>query len=155
MINNTLVSFSDFNLLIIVRLPFQFFSRFSPLSPRPILRSPALKYTSHTMAPLPPTATDRFFANYQSPILMTTFATQVLHHQYIRRTTPAYESPAASFRITSIPRPLRAGLGWAAVFVGLLTQITLAKKTIRDYSDPVIAISTQRKPWTRKVEEGL
>ncbi|KAH7369859.1 hypothetical protein BKA65DRAFT_544582 [Rhexocercosporidium sp. MPI-PUGE-AT-0058] len=107
------------------------------------------------MAPPPPTATDRFFAKYQSPILMTTFATQVLHYQYIRRTTPAFESPAASFRISSIPRPLRAGLGWAAVFVGLLTQITLAKKTIRDYSDPVIAIATQRKPWARTAEEGL
>ncbi|KAL2072236.1 hypothetical protein VTL71DRAFT_11579 [Oculimacula yallundae] len=107
------------------------------------------------MTPPPPTAADRFFATYQSPILMSAFATQVLHHQYIRRTTPTYESPAASFRITSIPRPLRAGLGWAAVFVGLLTQITLAKKTIRDYSDPVIAVTAQRKTWARKVEEGL
>ncbi|CZS92610.1 uncharacterized protein RAG0_04873 [Rhynchosporium agropyri] len=107
------------------------------------------------MAPPPPTAIDRFFATYQSPILMTTFGIQVLHHQYIRRTTPTYVSSAASFRITSIPRPLRAGLLWGAVFVGLLTQITLAKKAIRDCSDPVIAVGTQRKLWARKVVEGL
>lgn len=105
--------------------------------------------------PSRPTAIDSFFANYQSPILVSTFAAQVCHYQYIHRTTPVLESPSGFARIVSFPRPLRAGLGWAAVFVGLLTQITLAKKTIRDYSDPVIAVTNHKKPWARTVEEGL
>jgi hypothetical protein len=50
---------------------------------------------------------------------------------------------------------LRAGLGWAVVFIGLLTQITLAKKTVRDHSDPVLAVAAEKKRWKRKVQEGL
>jgi len=102
-----------------------------------------------------PTTADRFFANYRYPILMTTFATQVLHHQYIQRTTPSYESSSGSFKTTSLPRPLRAGLLWAVVFAGLLTKITLAQQTIRDYSDPVIALAAQKKIWKKAPEKPL
>jgi uncharacterized integral membrane protein len=102
-----------------------------------------------------PTSIDYFFARNQMPILLGTFATQVGHYQYIRRTTPAVESYSNSIKAAPIPRALRAGLGWAAVFVGLLTQITLAKKSVRDYSDPIIAQSLQKKVWKRPSPEGL
>jgi hypothetical protein len=102
-----------------------------------------------------PSSTDYFFARNQMPILLGAFATQVGHYQYIRRTTPAVESYSNSVKSAPIPRALRAGLGWAAVFVGLLTQITLAKKTVRDYSDPVIAQALQKKAWKRPSPEGL
>jgi hypothetical protein len=39
--------------------------------------------------------------------------------------------------------------------VGILTEITLAQKTVRDYSDPVRKIAAQRKVWEKKSEEGL
>jgi len=108
------------------------------------------------MAPPPrPSTVDNFFARYQNPILMGTFAAQVGHHQYIRHTSPAFEAASISIKNPSIPRTLRAGLGWAVVFLGLLTKITLAKKTIRDYSDPVVALASQRKEWRRPIQEGL
>lgn len=102
-----------------------------------------------------PTSIDYFFARNQMPILLGTFATQVGHYQYIRRTTPAVETYSNFVKAAPIPRALRAGLGWAAVFVGLLTQITLAKKSVRDYSDPIIAQSLQKKVWKRPSPEGL
>jgi hypothetical protein len=108
------------------------------------------------MAPPPrPSSIDNFIARYQTPILGTTFAGQVAHHQYIRHTTLAFETLSSSIKVPAIPRTLRAGLGWAAVFIGLLTKITLAKKTIRDYSDPVVALASQGKEWRRPVQEGL
>jgi hypothetical protein len=102
-----------------------------------------------------PTSIDYFFARNQMPILLGTFATQVGHYQYIRRTNPAVETYSNSVKAAPIPRALRAGLGWAAVFVGLLTQITLAKKTVRDHSDPIIAQSLQKKVWKHPSPEGL
>jgi hypothetical protein len=108
------------------------------------------------MAPPPrPSSLDNFFARYQNPILMGTFAGQVAHHQYIRHSSPAFETVSSSVKGPAIPRTLRAGLGWAVVFIGLLTKITLAKKTVRDYSDPVVALASQRKEWRRPVQEGL
>ncbi len=107
------------------------------------------------MAPPPrPSSVDNFFARYQHSILMGTFVAQVGHHQYIRHTSPAFEA-VNSVRAPAIPRTLRAGLGWAVVFVGLLSKITLAKKTIRDYSDPVVALASQRKEWRRPVQEKV
>ena len=85
---------------------------------------------------------------------MSAFATQVCHYQYIRRTEPAIESSSTIVRSASFPRPLRAGLGWAVVFVGLLTKITFAKIAIRDSSDPILAHSAIRKAW-RAPEQGL
>ena len=84
---------------------------------------------------------------------MGTFATQICHYQYIRRTQPAFDS-ANALKPGSFPRTLKAGLGWAVVFIGLLTQVTLAKKTVRDYSDPIIALASQRKQW-KSSPEGL
>lgn len=108
------------------------------------------------MAPPPrPTAVDHFFARYQNPILMGAFATQVGHYQYIRRTSPAFETVSSTVKAPAIPRTLRAGLGWAVVFIGLLTEITLAKKAVRDYSDPVVALASQRKQWRSPAQEGL
>jgi hypothetical protein len=108
------------------------------------------------MAPPPrPSSLDNFFARYQNPILMGTFAGQVTHYQYIRHSSPAFETVSSSVKGLAIPRTLRAGLGWAVVFIGLLTKITLAKKTVRDYSDPVVALASQRKEWRRPVQEGL
>jgi hypothetical protein len=105
------------------------------------------------MAPPPrPTATDHFFANNQTPIIFSTFALQVGHYQYIKRSQPVLGAFSLSI---GLPRPLRAGLGWMAVFMCLMTKITLAKKTIRDYSDPVIALKSHRKPWTRSAAEGI
>lgn len=83
---------------------------------------------------------------------MTTFAGQVLHHQFIRRAETAVTSSTGSIRASSFPRPLKAGLGWALVFIGLITQITLAQTRIRDYSDPIVAHSLQRKQWNRVQE---
>ncbi|CAG8954165.1 hypothetical protein HYFRA_00005784 [Hymenoscyphus fraxineus] len=100
----------------------------------------------------PPSAFDLFCANNQTPILIGAFATQVAHHQYIKKTTPAIASINTSFHI---PRPLKAGLGWGVVFIGLLTQITIAKQAVRNHADPVLAHSRQRKPWKRNIEEGL
>jgi hypothetical protein len=54
-----------------------------------------------------------------------------------------------------MPRTLKAGLGWAVVFLGILTEITLAKKTVREYSDPVMKIATHRKVWGKASQEGL
>jgi hypothetical protein len=54
-----------------------------------------------------------------------------------------------------MPRTLKAGLGWAVVFIGLLTEITLAKKIVRDYSDPVVKVASQRKVWGKAAPEGL
>jgi len=110
------------------------------------------------MAPLNPTrptTIDHFFSKYQYPILMGTFATQVLHHQYIQRTSPAIESPVGSVRTSSFPRPLRAGLAWAVVFAGLLTKITLSQKTVTNYKDPIVAHSLERKQWSRSPKESL
>ncbi|TVY34253.1 Solute carrier family 25 member [Lachnellula occidentalis] len=91
------------------------------------------------MAP-PPTETELFFARYQTPILMGAFATQICHHQYIKRAEPSIASSVkGAIKTTNFPRMLRAGLGWGVVFLGLLTEITLAKKAIRDYTDPVLA----------------
>jgi hypothetical protein len=101
------------------------------------------------MAPTP-TETDLFFARYQTPILMGTFATQICHHQYIKRTEPSIASSVAgTIRTANFPRTLRAGLGWGLMFLGLLTEITLAKQAIRDFTDPVLAHSLQKKPWKR------
>jgi len=80
---------------------------------------------------------------------MTTFATQFLHHQYIKKTTPAYESFNWSPRTISVPRPLKAGLAWAAVFGALLTKITLSQKIVNDYSDPVIAVTSRKTMWEK------
>ncbi|TVY30928.1 Mitochondrial basic amino acids transporter [Lachnellula hyalina] len=103
------------------------------------------------MAP-PPTQIDFFFARYQTPILMGAFATQICHHQYIKRTEPSIASSVkGAVRATNFPRTLRAGLGWGVVFLGLLTEITLAKQTIRDHTDPVLAQSLQKK-WKRTSE---
>jgi hypothetical protein len=107
------------------------------------------------LAPPRPSSVDHFFAQYQNPILMGTFAGQVAHYQYIRHTTPTFETLSNSIKAPAIPRTLRAGLGWAVVFIGLLTKITLAKKTIRDYSDPVVALASRRKEWRRPAPEGL
>jgi hypothetical protein len=104
--------------------------------------------------PSRPTSNDHFFSKHQIPILGGTFALQVGHYQYIRQTSPMLEVPT-SFRNFTFPRPLRAGLGWAAVFVGLLTRITLAKKRIRDYSDPIIALKHQKKHWIPKSQEKI
>ncbi|TVY56938.1 hypothetical protein LCER1_G001798 [Lachnellula cervina] len=101
------------------------------------------------MAP-PPTQTDLFFARYQTPILMGAFATQICHHQYIKRAEPSIASSAkGAIGTINFPRTLRAGLGWGVVFLGLLTKITLAKQAIRDHTDPVLAQSLQKKPWPR------
>jgi hypothetical protein len=87
---------------------------------------------------------------------MGTFATQVLHHQYIKRTTPAYESYSlVSLRPTALPRPLRAGLAWAVVFGAILTKITISQKIVRDYTDPVVFQASQKRPWKRVTEESL
>jgi hypothetical protein len=105
--------------------------------------------------PARPTSVDHFFARYQNPILLGTFATQVSHYQYIRRTSPAFETVSSTVKAPALPRTLRAGLGWAVVFIGLLTKITFAKKTVGDYSDPVVALASQRKQWRRPIQEGL
>jgi hypothetical protein len=108
------------------------------------------------MAPPPrPSPLDNFFARFQNPILGGTFAAQVAHYQYIRHTSPALETASSSVKAPALPRTLRAGLGWAVVFVGLLTKITLAKKTVRDYSDPLLVLASQRKEWRRPAQEGL
>ncbi|CAL3971817.1 unnamed protein product [Diplocarpon coronariae] len=107
--------------------------------------------------PAKPTEANYFVAKYRSAILLSAFAAQLGHYQYIRRTLPAapLECVSGFARIGSIPRPLKAGTAWAAVFITLLTQITLAERTIRDYSDPVITAISQRKPWTRTSDEVL
>lgn len=106
--------------------------------------------------PARPSDLDYFFARYQNPILGGAFATQVLHYQFIRRTQPAIDSGvSAAVKTSRFPRPLKAGLGWAVVFVGLLTKITLAKKSIRDYSDPIIAAKAESRPWGLAAKEGL
>jgi hypothetical protein len=108
------------------------------------------------MAPHPvlsPSPVDRFFSNYQFPILMSAFAAQVCHHQYIRRSEPALDYSVSVIR-TGFPRPLRAGLGWAVVFAGLLTRITIAKIAIRDSSDPILA-QPALGPWKKEAEQGL
>ncbi len=97
---------------------------------------------------------DHFFADKQNPILCGTFALQVGHYQYIKRTQPAFGSAVASIGSFGLPRPLRAGLGWMAVFAVLMTKVTLAKKTIRDYSDPIVAHRTHRKSLSRATHEG-
>jgi len=110
------------------------------------------------MAPPPrPSRTDYFFARNQNAIIFSTFGLQVCHYQYIKRTSPAVEvsRTLASASLSSIPRTLKAGLGWGALMVGILTEITLAQKTVRDYSDPVRKIAAQRKVWEKKSEEGL
>ncbi|TVY59681.1 hypothetical protein LSUE1_G009029 [Lachnellula suecica] len=92
----------------------------------------------------PPSPIDLFFARYQTPILMSAFATQVCHHQYIKRTEPSIASSVSgTLRAANFPRTLRAGLGWGVVFLGLLTEITLAKQAVIDYKDPIL----QRKAW--------
>ena len=78
---------------------------------------------------------------------MGAFATQVCHYQYIKRTAPAAEWAPNTARAASFPRPLRAGLGWAVVFIGLLTKVTLAQKAVGDYKDPVVKHSLERKQW--------
>ena len=80
---------------------------------------------------------------------MTTFGTQVLHHQYIKKTTSSFESVGWSYGTVSVPRPLRAGLAWALVFGGLLTKIALSQKKVNDYSDPVIAVSSRKTMWKK------
>jgi hypothetical protein len=114
---------------------------------------PRLNRMSPALNPTRPTTLDRFFAKHQYPILMGTFATQVLHYQFIRRAELAVDSPTGSVRASSFPRPLRAGLAWGLVFVGLLTKITLSQKTVRDYSDPIVAHSLQKKQWRSRVSE--
>lgn len=74
---------------------------------------------------------------------MTTLTLQIGHFQYIKRTQPAPASSAA--RNTYLPRSLRAGLAWAVVWAGLLTQITLAEKAIIGYADPVNTQSEKSK----------
>lgn len=109
------------------------------------------------MAPPPrPSTLDYFFARNQTPIVFSTFGLQLCHYQYIKRTQPAFEASRtlATASLNSMPRTLKAGLGWAVIFVGLLTEITLAKKIVRDYSDPVVKIASQRKVWA-KTQEGL
>ncbi|CAG8972860.1 hypothetical protein HYALB_00001279 [Hymenoscyphus albidus] len=100
----------------------------------------------------PPSAFDLFCANNQTSILIGAFATQVAHHQYIKKAAPAIASINTSFHIT---RPLKAGLGWGVVFIGLLTQITIAKQAVRNHADPVLAHAQQRKPWKRNIEDRL
>jgi hypothetical protein len=95
-------------------------------------------------APRRPTTTERFFAQYQYPILLSTFGLQVCHHQYIKRSQLVFQLTTGSVKTASLPRPLTAGLVWAAVFAGLLTKITLSNKVLRDYSDPVIVHSYKR-----------
>lgn len=120
-----------------------------------LLQPPLFTTGSKEMAPQSsrPTTIDHFFSNYQYPILMSAFATQVCHYQYIRRAEPAIES--SSIRAASFPRPLRAGLGWAVVFVGLLTRITIAKIVIRDYSDPTLNQLPLRNAWRKVPEQGI
>jgi len=109
---------------------------------------------SAKMSPPNPTIVDRFFAQNQYPILMTTFAAQVLHHQYIRKTQPAFELSGSAVKTSSFPRPLRAGLAWALVFTGLLTKITLSKQAVRDHTDPLITHSSLKTPWKRVSEDS-
>jgi len=109
---------------------------------------------SAKMSPPNPTIVDRFFAENQYPILMTTFAAQVLHHQYIRKTQPAFELSSSAVKTSSFPRPLRAGLAWALVFTGLLTKITLSKQAVRDHTDPLITHSSLKRPWKRVSEDS-
>jgi hypothetical protein len=105
------------------------------------------------MAPPTPSRLEQFFANNQTPILLGTFATQVCHHQYIKRTESATVPAGSTVRTTYLPRPLRAGLAWGFVFLGLLTQITLSKKAVhavRDYNDPILAHLKYKKRWLAK-----
>ena len=101
-----------------------------------------------------PTSLDRFLASYQYPILMSTFGAQVLHHQYIQRTVPAFDSVKTNFKASPpLPRLLRAGLAWAFVFTGLLTKITVSNQAVRDYKDPVLAAAAQKKMWRKQTEQ--
>ncbi|KAG9237839.1 hypothetical protein BJ875DRAFT_492940 [Amylocarpus encephaloides] len=104
-------------------------------------------------APPPPSRLDVFFTNNQTPILAGAFATQVCHHQYIKRSEPAIASTISSSRAAFLPRPLKAGLAWGVVFVGLLTQITLAKQAVRDHKDPVLTQALRKQSWKRTTEE--
>jgi hypothetical protein len=36
-----------------------------------------------------------------------------------------------------------------------MTKITLAKKTVRDFKDPIIAAKAERKHWKHLSREGL
>lgn len=109
--------------------------------------------------PRRPSTLDLFFAKNQNPILFSTFGLQICHYQYIKRTQPAVETARtlATASFTSVPRTLRAGLGWAVLFMGLLTKITLAKRTVREYSDPVAKLAAHRKDrfFGKKSQEGL
>lgn len=130
----------------------------APLPFRCTTRHPALSYlTLVRMAPpTRPSSIDNFFVQHQGTILASAFATQVLHYQYIRRTQPIIDSGLASaIRTTNFPRSLRAGLGWGVVFIGLLTQITLAKRTVREFSDPISAMQRERRQWTQSPKDNL
>ncbi len=81
-----------------------------------------------------PTPLDRFLAANETPMLMTAFAAQVAHFYYINLTQPATTAVAVR---PFIPRHLRAGLGWGALCLAILTQTTAAKKAIHDHADPV------------------
>jgi len=111
------------------------------------------------MAPPPPSALDTLLSTHQTPILLSAFATQVAHYQFILRADPSFSS-SAPYHVSSvfrsgrfaIPRPLRAGLGWAVVFVALLTRITVAKERVREArgrGDPVLRKPVLRDSWAR------
>lgn len=103
-----------------------------------------------------PTSLDHFFTNYHYQILGTAFTTQIFHYQFIKKTESALASSSASsaapvlsfssfLKPSSFPRPLKAGLAWAAFFAVLMTKSTLAQKAVRDFNDPVVASSRQKR----------
>lgn len=105
--------------------------------------------------PRRPTSLDYFFARYQYPLVASTVGLHFAHHQYIRRTEPALELAGGFGRAPSFPRPLKAGLAWAVVLVAVLTKTTLSQRIVTNYSDPVTALSSQRRQWTKIPEARL
>lgn len=97
--------------------------------------------------PSRPTSIDRFFAQYQYPLVATTLGLHFAHHQYIKRTEPALQLAGGFGRTSSFTRPLRAGVAWAAILVAVLTKTTLSQRAVTNFSDPVAALSSQRRPW--------
>ena len=123
------------------------------------LTSQASRVTFTLTAPMAPprrpTSFDYFLARYRYPLVASTLGLHFAHHQYIRRTEPALELAGGFGRAPSFSRPLRAGLGWAVVLAAVLTKTTLAQRVVVNYSDPVTALSSERKQWMRIPEAGL
>lgn len=97
-------------------------------------------------------AATRFVDKYNTGIKAATGIAFLTHYFRLKSSWAASDAAAEQHlqlvkKLSPIRRAGIVGLGWAFIWMGILTATTLAQESVHRHKDPIVRSQKQRTPW--------